>query len=294
MKAVIPAAGRGTRFLPYTKTQPKEMVLVVDRPAIQYVVEEAVESGLRGILIVTSSGKRSIEDYFDYDGSLDRFMNDSEGSLALRDLRRLMSQARIAYVRQREPKGLGDAVLCAEPFVGEETFAVLLGDDITVGKEPCMRQLLDVSERIGASVVALQRAPDSVLDRYGVAVGKEVEPGLIRVEDIVEKPDPMEVSSNLVAVGRYVLTPTIFRHLRKITPGRQGELQLTDAIRSQLPEEDVYGLLYGGRRYDVGDRSGWLIANLVLALDRKEFREAFREFFSSSGKTALPGDLRQG
>lgn len=273
MKAIIPAAGRGTRFLPYTKAQPKEMIPVVDKPAIQYVVEEAVNGGLRDILIITGQGKRAIEDHFD--SNVERLAQPKgPGDLqGLSDLLWLMRRARIAYVRQREPRGLGDAILCAESFVGDEPFAVLLGDDIMMDNIPCIQQLRSSHEEFGVSVIALQEVPRETVPRYAMAIGQVVQPGVVRLQDIIEKPSIGEVRSNLAAIGRYVLTPAAFRHLGKINVGKDGELQLTDAISSLLSEEDVYGLLYNGRRFDVGDKMGWLLANIEFALRRDEFRE---------------------
>jgi UTP--glucose-1-phosphate uridylyltransferase len=277
MKAVIPAAGLGSRFLPYTKAQPKEMIPIVDKPAIQYVVEEAVASGMRDILIVTGRGKRAIEDHFDANVELDTHLEKSGQHDALDLLKDLMAMARIMYVRQPIPLGLGDAVLHAAGFVGEETFAVLLGDDITIGP-PCAGLLRTTHERLGGSVVALQEVPPDRIGRYGMAVGEEVEPGVIRLIDLVEKPSPAQVRSHLATIGRYLLSPGIFSLLRKAARGKGGEIQLTDAIRALLAKEDVYGVLYQGRRYDVGDKLGWLVANLELAMERKELRPGLQAF----------------
>src|SRR6266581_198007 len=254
MKAVIPAAGLGTRFLPYTKAMPKEMIPIVDKPAIQFVVEEAVASGMREILIVTGRSKRAIEDHFEA----------------------LMKAARIMYVRQSSPRGLGDAVLRAADFVADESFGVLLGDDITVDP-PCAGVLRAVHEKLGRSVIALQEVPQEQIGRYGMAVGKEVEPGVIRLDDLVEKPSREEARSNLATIGRYILTPEIFSSLRKTGEGRGGEIQLTDGIRSLMEKEAVYGVLYRGRRYDVGDKLGWLTANLELAMEREDLRPGLKE-----------------
>lgn len=272
VKAVIPAAGLGTRFLPYTKAQPKEMIPVVDKPAIQYVVEEAVASGIRDILIVTGRGKRAIEDHFDAHVELENHVARAGRSEALDELRHLLEQTRIMYVRQPVPRGLGDAVLHAEAFVGGAPFAVLLGDDITFDP-PCMGVLHEAHERLGGSVVALQDVPRERIGRYGMVVGSEVEPGVVRVEDIVEKPSPSEVRSTLAAMGRYILTPAIFDRLHATKAGRGGEVQLTDAIRTLIEVEDVHGVLYRGRRYDLGDKAGWLAANLDLAMEREDLRD---------------------
>jgi UTP--glucose-1-phosphate uridylyltransferase len=275
MKAVIPAAGLGTRFLPYTKAQPKEMIPVVDKPAIQYVVEEAVASGLREILIVTGRGKRAIEDHFDHNVELENHLARTGKTEALDELKKLMRRVRIHYVRQPVPRGLGDAIAYSESFVGRDPFAVLLGDDLTMDP-PCTRVLLDVQRRLKGSVIALQSVSREEIVRYGMAVGEMIEPGIVRLTDIVEKPVAKEVRSDLATIGRYIFTPSIFDHLRKTKPGKGAEVQLTDAIRAQLHSEDVYGVLYEGRRYDVGDKIGWLQATFELAMQREEFRAGLR------------------
>jgi len=272
MKAVIPAAGLGIRFLPYTKAQPKEMIPIVDKPAIQYVVEEAVAGDMRDILIVTGRGKRAIEDHFDANVELEDHLARTGRSKALDELRQLMQQTRIMYVRQASPRGLGDAVLCAEPFVNDEPFAVLLGDDLTLNP-PCAQALATAFRRLGGTILALQEVPPDQIGRYGVVAGKTLEPGILRIEEIIEKPSPDEIRSNLATIGRYILTPGIFPSLRRTAVGRSGELQLTDGIRDLLKSEDVHGILYPGTRYDVGDRIGWLYANLEIALQRRDLRE---------------------
>jgi len=272
MKAVIPAAGLGSRFLPYTKAQPKEMIPIVDKPAIQYVVEEAVASGMNEILIVTGRGKRAIEDHFDANVELDDHLARSGKPGALQDLKALMKAARIMYVRQPTPQGLGDAVLRAEDFVADDPFGVLLGDDITIDP-PCAGILRAAYQRHGGSVIALQKVSREQIGRYGMAIGKEVEPGVIRLDDLIEKPSPSQVRSTLATIGRYILTPGIFACLRETKVGKGGELQLTDGIRGLIDREDVYGVLYRGRRYDVGDKLGWLETNLELGMEREDLRE---------------------
>ncbi len=276
MKAVIPAAGLGTRFLPYTKAQPKEMIPVVDKPAIQYVVEEAVQSGLVNILIVTGRGKRAISDHFDMSENLENHSARNGHAEALRDLMEIAAKAHIHYIRQAEPRGLGDAVAHAESFVDGQAFAVLLGDDLTMDP-PCIGVLKKVHERLGGSVVALQNVPKAEIGRYGMAVGEETEPGIYRLMDLVEKPTPAEARSTLATIGRYIFGPSLFDHLRATLPGKGGEVQLTDAIRAQLAEEDVYGVLYAGRRYDVGDKARWLQATFELAMQREEFSDVLRD-----------------
>jgi UTP--glucose-1-phosphate uridylyltransferase len=284
MKAVIPAAGLGTRFLPYTKAQPKEMIPVVDKPAIQYVVEEAVESGLRDILIVTGRGKRAIEDHFDANVELENHLASTDQAEALEGLKQLMEKAHIHYVRQPMPKGLGDAIAHAESFVAGEPFAVLLGDDLTMNPT-CLPGLLDVHRRLKATVIALQEVPPTDIVRYGMAVGDVIEPGILRLVDLVEKPTLKEARSNLATIGRYVFNPSLFEHLRTTKPGMGGEIQLTDAIRAQLASEDVYGVLYRGHRYDVGDKAGWLRATFELAMARPEFRDLMRDLTSKAPTT---------
>jgi len=275
MKAVIPAAGLGTRFLPYTKAQAKEMIPVVDKPAIQYVVEEAADAGIRDILIVTGRGKRAIEDHFDANSEFEAHLAPGERNSALEDLASLLRKVRIMYVRQSSPRGLGDAVLQAESFVGTEPFAVLLGDDLTF-EPPCMGYLLDVHRRLHAPVIAMQKVPKEHVGRYGIATGNEVERGVFRLTTLVEKPSPSEVRSDLATIGRYVLTPAIFQHLRATGLGKGSELQLSDAIAGQLRQEAVYGVVYPGRRYDVGDKVGWLRATFELAMMRPDLKDSIR------------------
>ncbi len=278
MKAVIPAAGLGTRFLPATKAQPKEMLPVVDKPAIQYVVEEAANSGYTEILIITGRGKRAIEDHFDKNIELEEYLFKKNRMEALVEMKRIWEMAEIFYVRQKEPLGLGHAVSCSRKYVGEESFAVLLGDDIMVSDVPCIKQLTDASKELGSSVLAVERVSKEKMGLYAMVVGKKVQDGLFKIEDIVEKPPIEDVVSDLGTLGRYVFTPTIFDHLEKIEPGYGGEIQLTDAIRSLLSEEDVYALEFQGKRYDVGDKLGWLKATIELALQRPEYKKDLMQF----------------
>jgi UTP--glucose-1-phosphate uridylyltransferase len=285
LKAVIPAAGLGTRFLPYTKAQPKEMLPVVDKPAIQYVVEEAAASGLRDILIVTGRGKRAIEDHFDRSVELEGYLRRSSKDKELEQMQEIGSLANIMYVRQKEPLGLGHAILCAEPFVGEEPFAVLLGDDILIDSTPCTKKLVDVFEKRHAAVLAVQEMPMRKVGAYGVVSCKSIGESLYEVDGIVEKPSPEKANSNLVSIGRYILPPSIFRHLKSLKPGVGGEIQLTDGIRELLKSEKVFAMRFDGKRYDIGDRMSWLKANIELAMGRPEFKEGFEEFLKEfSGK----------
>lgn len=281
MRAVIPAAGLGTRFLPYTKAQPKEMLPLLDKPAIQFVVEEAFASGMKDILIVTGRTKRAIEDHFDANPELERHLRLKGMADLLGELSVGLAGARIAYLRQAGPLGNGHAVLLAESSVGRESFAVLFADDIFPDPPGCIASLAKWHEKTGASCIAVQRIPRSEVPSYGMVLGKEVRDGLFRVSDIIEKPERKRVSSNLVTVGRYVFTPSIFDHLHRVRPGRGGELWLTDAIRSLLNTEHVYAWVFRGRRFDIGSKDGWLLANLELAWRRPEYRASIRRFLKT-------------
>ena len=277
-KAVIPAAGLGTRFLPATKASPKEMLPLVDKPIIQYVVEEAVAAGITEIIIVTGRSKRAIEDHFDTAVELELLLKRNGKAQLWQELQRLTRLANICYVRQPRPKGLGDAILCAEPFIGNQPFAVLLGDDVIAAPVPAMAQLIKVYEKFHRSVVAVQPVPTSELRRYGVIKGREVSKNLYHVSTMVEKPSPREAPSRLGVVGRYVLTPSIFSWLRQLTPGHGGEIQLTDALRQCAMTEGLYGCLLVGQRYDAGDKLGFLKATVELGLAHPELGRAFRKF----------------
>lgn len=284
MKAVIPAAGLGTRFLPATKAQPKEMLPVVDKPAIQYVVEEAANSGYTEILIITGRGKRAIEDHFDKNIELEEYLIKKNRKEALAEMKRIWEMAEIFYVRQKEPLGLGHAVLCSRKYVGNEPFGVLLGDDIIISKVPCIQQLTEVFKEFQSSVLAVERVSKEKMGLYAMVVGKKVRDGLYKIEDIVEKPPQEDVVSDMGTLGRYVFTPTIFDHLEKTEPGYGGEIQLTDAIRSLLSEEDVYALEFQGKRHDVGDKMGWLKATIEIAMERLEYRDELLAFLKEIGR----------
>ncbi len=278
MKAVIPAAGLGTRFLPATKAQPKEMLPVVDKPAIQYVVEEAANSGYTEILIITGRGKRAIEDHFDKNIELEEYLFKKNRKEALAEMKRIWEMAEIFYVRQKEPLGLGHAVLCSRKYVGNEPFGVLLGDDIVISEVPCIQQLTQVFNEFQSSVLAVERVPKEKMGLYAMVVGKKVRDGLYKIEDIVEKPPQEDVVSDMGTLGRYVFNPTIFDHLERTEPGYGGEIQLTDAIRSLLSEEDVYALEFQGKRHDVGDKMGWLKATIEIAMERLEYKDELLAF----------------
>lgn len=277
-KAVIPAAGLGTRFLPATKAQPKEMLPVVDTPSIQYVVEEAARVGLTDILIVTGRGKRSIEDHFDRSVELERFL-ESKGKLdELKRTREIGDMATIHYIRQRDPLGLGHAVAVAEDHVGNEPFAVLLGDDLIHPSVPLLEEMLRVHERYDRSVVAALEVPPHDIGYYGAIEPEFIDEHLARVLSIVEKPTPEEAPSNLAVIGRYVLTPDVFDALRRTEPGRGGEIQLTDAINLLANEREVYAYRFDHGRFDVGNKLDYLKATVELALEREDVGEDFRRY----------------
>ena len=285
-KAVIPAAGLGTRFLPATKAQPKEMLPLVDKPAIQYVVEEAVTAGLDDILLVTGRGKRALEDHFDHAAELERQLAAAGKEDLLAAVQAVPRLANVHYVRQGQPLGLGHAVGCARLHVGSESFAVLLGDDIIGENERLLTRMVELCETTGRSVVAVMEVPDSELDRYGVIAG-EADPDaadVYRVTDMVEKPGKANAPSNLAIIGRYVLTPDIFDHIAQTRPGRGGEIQLTDAMRAQAREEPIRAVKFSGVRHDVGAKLGYLQAVVKFAVTRPDFGREFREFLVDFAK----------
>jgi UTP--glucose-1-phosphate uridylyltransferase len=279
-KAVIPAAGLGTRFLPATKAQPKEMLPVVDKPAIQYVVEEAVRTGIRDILIVTGRGKRTLEDHFDRSFELEHYLETAGKHEELKEVREISEMASIHYIRQRDPAGLGDAVAHAEDHVGGEPFAVLLGDDIVAMGSPLLERMIAVYERYGRSVLAVQEGRREDIRLYGAIKPEWVEDDLARVIDIVEKPPPEEAPSNLAAIGRYVLTPEIFDAIRETPPDAGGELQLTDALRLLAREQAVYAFRFEDGRYDIGKKLDYLRATVEMAVDREDLGPGFRAFLA--------------
>ena len=279
-KAVIPAAGLGTRFLPATKAQPKEMLPVVDKPAIQYVVEEAVRTGITDILIVTGRGKRTLEDHFDRSFELEHYLEASGKHEEVKAVREISEMASIHYIRQATPAGLGDAVAHAEHHVGGEPFAVLLGDDIVAVGEPLLERMINVYERYGRSVLAVQEVRREDIRLYGAVKPEWVEDDLARVVDIVEKPSPEEAPSNLAAIGRYVLTPEIFDAIRETTPDAGGEVQLTDALRLLAGEQAVYAFRFENGRYDIGKKLDYLRATVEMAVEREDLGPGFRAFLS--------------
>jgi UTP--glucose-1-phosphate uridylyltransferase len=273
-KAVIPAAGLGTRFLPATKSMPKEMLPLIDRPVIQYVVEEAVASGIDDILIITGRGKRAIEDYFDSSPELEMHLRQHHKEELLKQIQDISSMVDIHYIRQKEPKGLGDAVLRAEKHVGDEAFAVLLGDDIIVNEVPCTRQLIDIFRKYEYSVLAVEPVPDHRISSYGIIKGKPKEDGLYLLEDIVEKPTPDKAPSNMGAIGRYILNPEIFDCIKHTKAGVGNEVQLTDGIRLLGESQKIYAYAFTGRRYDTGDLAGYVEAIMEFALKNPEIRDS--------------------
>lgn len=283
MKAVIPAAGLGIRFLPLTKAQPKEMLPIVDKPCIQYVVEEAVKSGITDIVIITGRGKRAIENHFDRSIELEHRLKSDNKLNELNLLQEIDELADIFYIRQKEPLGLGHAVLCAKKHVGNEPFAVLLGDDIIINRTPVISQLIEIfEERNDGSIVGVERLPREILNRYGVISGREIRDGLYIVENIVEKPLPGSEPSDLAVIGRYVFTPEIFDLLERTTKGVGGEIQLTDAMHSLVKQSKLYGSIVSGRRYDIGSRFAWLRANIELSLESPEMGEQMRDLLAET------------
>jgi UTP--glucose-1-phosphate uridylyltransferase len=277
-KAIFPVAGLGTRFLPATKSSPKEMLPLIDKPLVQYVVEEAVAAGIEQIIFVTGRTKRSIEDHFDSSPELESHLEEKGKDETLQEVRDLADLVDIFYVRQKKALGLGHAILCARDFIGNEPFAVLLGDDIIDAATPCLRQLLDVYTEYKGSVLALEQVPMEQISSYGCVAVNRLTDRVMEVTDMVEKPKREEAPSDLAIIGRYVLTPAIFPILEKQEPGRGGEIQLTDAIRRLSRDETVYGCLFEGLRHDCGDKLGFLKATVDLALKRDEFREEFGSY----------------
>ena len=275
MKAVIPAAGLGTRFLPATKAQPKEMLPVYDKPTIQYVIEEAVESGVDDILIVTGKGKRSIEDHFDRAFELEYILQEKGKFEYLEEVKEITDLADIHFIRQKKQKGLGDAIHWAKKHVGSEPFVVMLGDTITKAKVPCTKQLIDLYVKYGKSAIAVEPVPDEKVERYGIIDGTEVEKNVYKINRLVEKPALKDAPSNLAIMGRYVLTPDIFEHIENTEPGVGGEIQLTDAL-SQL--DSIYGQVFTGESYDIGNRIDWLKTSLKFAMNDPEAKDDILEF----------------
>ena len=282
-KAVIPAAGFGTRFLPATKATPKEMLPIVDKPTIQYIVEEALQSGIEEILIISGHAKRAIEDHFDTNIDLELQLR-QQGKDQLLHLVQDISSINIHYIRQKHMRGLGDAIRCAESFIDNEPFAVLLGDDVVYNPEqPALKQMMDAFSRLGATMLGCQEVPQELVSRYGIVQGQPTDDDrVVKLIDMVEKPAVDEAPSRLAALGRYILTPDIFEILRRVQPGKGGEIQLTDALRLMADREAVYAYTFSGRSYDTGNKLGFLKATVEYALRRDDLGEAFREYLRHS------------
>lgn len=280
-KAIIPAAGLGTRFLPATKAQPKEMLPIVDKPAIQYIIEEAVESGIEEILIITGRNKRSIEDHFDRSIELELQLKE-QGKYDLLGLIEDISKVTIHFIRQKEAKGLGHAVLCAKQFVGNEPFAVMLGDDIVDAEVPCLKQLMDVYKDCHGSILGVQEVAKDKVSSYGIVNPKAVKHNVWQAIDLIEKPLAEEAPSQLAVLGRYILEPEIFEFLEKTEPGRGNEIQLTDAICHLAVDHRVYAYNFKGRRYDIGDKQGYLEATVEYALKRPDLRDKFLTYLTKT------------
>ena len=284
-KAVFPAAGLGTRFLPATKAQPKEMLPLVDKPIIQYGVEEAMASGCDQIIIITGRGKQAIEDHFDVSYELERMLEERGKTELLNIVRDISDMIHVAYVRQKEALGLGHAVLMARELVGNEPFAVLLADDVIDAETPCLKQMMDVFEQTQCSVLAAQMIEGAAISAYGVLkvkpADKRFDGRLYEIEDMVEKPKPADAPSNIAVIGRYILTPAVFETLSQIKAGVGGELQLTDGLRALLKKEKVYGYVFEGKRHDTGDKLGFLKATVEFALKRPDLGEPLRQYLKS-------------
>jgi UTP--glucose-1-phosphate uridylyltransferase len=277
-KAVFPAAGLGTRFLPATKAQPKEMLPLVDKPIIQYGVEEAVASGVDNIILVTGRGKNAIEDHFDVSVELETFLEARGKKELLAEIRKISNLINFSYVRQGEPLGLGHAVLVARPLVGDEPFAVILGDDVIDATPPALRQMIDVFEEVNGPVLAIERVPREDVSSYGIIAGEEIRPGVYRIHDLVEKPPRDEAPSDLAIIGRYILTPDIFPALAATVSDRTGEIQLTNGLRQLLKSRPIYGCQINGARHDTGNKLGFLKAVVYFALRRRDLGTAFRDY----------------
>ncbi|WP_101772530.1 UTP--glucose-1-phosphate uridylyltransferase GalU [Peptostreptococcus faecalis] len=282
-KAVIPAAGLGTRFLPATKAQPKEMLPIVDKPTLQYIIEEAVASGVEEILIITGRNKKSIEDHFDKSVELELELENKGKEELLQVVRNISNMVNIHYIRQKEPKGLGDAIYCARYFIGNEPFAVMLGDDIVDNGDgkPCLKQLVDAYDKYNTTILGVQEVERENTDKYGIVDGEKVAGDTYKVKSLVEKPDADSAPSNMAILGRYIITPEIFDILGDLPPGKNGEVQLTDALEELSEKNDMYAYVFEGRRYDLGDKQGFLQATVDFALKRPELRDGFLEYITS-------------
>lgn len=279
-KAIIPAAGLGTRFLPATKAQPKEMLPIVDKPTIQYIVEEAIDSGIEDIIIVTGRNKRAIEDHFDKSYELEEELRKKGKQDLLSQVQDISNLVDIHYIRQKEPKGLGHAIYCAKSFIGNEPFAVLLGDDIVNSEVPCLKQMISIYNEYKTTVLGVQHVPQEDIPKYGIVSCKQVDDRVYKVKDLVEKPDIEHAPSNIAILGRYIISPHIFEFLESATPGKGGEIQLTDALKSLISNEAIYAYDFEGKRYDVGNRLGFLEATVEYALTRDDLKDDFKTYLT--------------
>lgn len=280
-KAIIPAAGLGTRFLPATKSQPKEMLPIVDKPTLQYIIEEAINSGIEEILIITGRNKKSIEDHFDKSVELELELQQKGKTEMLEMVQEISNMVNIHYIRQKEPKGLGHAIHCAKSFIGDEPFAVLLGDDIVDSDTPCLKQLIDAYDEYKTSILGVQEVAKEDTDKYGILDCKYIEDRVYKVKDMVEKPSVEEAPSNVAILGRYIITPAIFEILENQAPGKGGEIQLTDALKTLATHEAIYAYNFEGRRYDVGDKLGFLEATIDFALKRDNLKDGLMNYMKN-------------
>ena len=277
-KAIIPAAGLGTRFLPATKAQPKEMLPIVDKPSLQYIIEEAVESGIEEILIITGRNKKSIEDHFDRSIELELELEKSGKTDLLEEVRKISNMVNIHYIRQKEPKGLGHAIHCAKSFIGNEPFAVLLGDDIVYSDKPCLKQMIEIYDEYKTTILGVQKVPVEDVNKYGIIDAKEIEERVYKVKGLIEKPSFEEAPSNIAILGRYIINPAIFEILEHTKPGKNGEIQLTDGLKTLAQKEAMYAYNFEGIRYDVGDKIGFLKATVEFALRREDLKKVFMDY----------------
>lgn len=280
-KAIIPAAGLGTRFLPATKSQPKEMLPIVDKPTLQYIIEEAINSGIEEILIITGRNKKSIEDHFDKSVELELELQQKGKTEMLEMVQEISNMVNIHYIRQKEPKGLGHAIHCAKSFIGDEPFAVLLGDDIVDSDTPCLKQLIDTYDEYKTSILGVQEVAKEDTNKYGILDCKYIEDRVYKVKDMIEKPNVEEAPSNIAILGRYIITPAIFEILENQAPGKGGEIQLTDALKTLASHEAIYAYNFEGRRYDVGDKLGFLEATIDFALKKENLKDGLMNYMKN-------------
>lgn len=292
-KAIIPAAGLGTRFLPATKSQPKEMLPIVDKPTLQYIIEEAINSGIEEILIVTGRSKKSIEDHFDRSIELELELEQKGKKEMLKMVQDISNMVNIHYIRQKEPKGLGHAIYCAKSFIGNEPFAVMLGDDIVDSETPCLKQLINAYDEYKTTILGVQDVEAENVNKYGILDVKHIEDRVYKVKDMIEKPSIEEAPSNIAILGRYIITPEIFNILENQKPGKGGEIQLTDALQTLSKKEAIYAYNFEGRRYDVGDKLGFLEATVDFALKRDDLKDEFMEFLKSKVSSNLENNTSE-